>query len=509
MPARPARRLRSAAFAGALLSLIPGFANAQALATPSPVAATPPAPSAAPAGIPSELPSPTPQPSTTLPPAGVVPTDVTVDLGGTVSPAFALARIAATIAQQAQLQGRAVPAVSGVSIPNALQPGESLEALAQVTIPGGAGYAPVAGVTSVHLTVETLDRLEPAFLLYSDDPERLTAADDGVLFRSTVAQGRPVRLYAYHVSDTPDRHVSLVLQAAAGARVQVLGYAAGPADAFAYVGHVSTLQYLLERGTQESSIVAIASGAAYLQQLGYRALAPGELVAAIFDLRVLDGGPVEVDVIATSGTDDPLAHVRDPALPGDGHGRSGEFALGDVPPIAFTYAAGDPEPSPFPVGVPTIANVRPGGRPLGGDYGVIRSVQLQLSNAGGTPREVYFYEQAAGGTATTTLWFSGDPRPTELPCVRGSANRYLVKSIALGANESNTVSGEYMTDGSSSFPLLFGVTSDPPSPPPGPYSPDACNPRPAPPAETPAPPAETPSPPASPAAPEAGPSAAP
>jgi hypothetical protein len=501
-----------------LLSLVPSFAGAQTLATPSAVAASaaPSAsPTAPPSASPSEPASPSPQPSATpLLPAGVVPTDVSVELGGTVSPAFALARIAATIALQAQSQGGAVPAVTGVSIPNALQPGESLEALAHVTIPGSAGYAPVAGVTAVHLAVETLGRLEPAFLLYSDDPERLGAADDGVLFRSTVAQDRPVRLYAYHVSDTPDRHVSLVLLAAAAARVQVLGYAAGPADAFAYVGHVSTLQYLLERGTQESFIVPIASGAAYVQQLGYRTLAPGELVAAIFDLRVLDGGPVEVEVIATSGADDPLAHVREAALPGDGHGRRGEFALADVPPIAFTYAAGDPEPSPFPVGVPTIANLRPGGRALGGDYGVIRSVQLELSNAGDTPREVYFYEQAAGGTATTTVWFTGDPRPTELPCVRDGANRYLVKAIALGANASSTVTGEYMTDGSSSFPLLFGVTSEPPSPPPGPYSPDACNPRPAPtgtpapPTETPASPAETPLPAASAAAPEEGPSPA-
>jgi hypothetical protein len=424
-----------------------------------------------------------------------------VDLGGTVSPEFALARITATIALHAQLQGGAAPAVTGVSIPNALQPGESLEALAHVTIAGSAANAPVTGVTSVHLAVETLGRLEPAFLLYSDDPERLTAADDGVLFRSTVAQDRPVRLYAYHVADTADRHVSLVLLASSAARVQVLGYAAGPSDAFAYVGHVSTLQYLLERGTQESFIVPLAGDAPFAQQLGYRALAPGELVAAIFDLRVLDGGPVDVEVIATSGADDPLAHVREPVLPGDGHGRSGEFALGDVPPIAFTYAAGDPDPSPFPVGVPAIANLRPGGRPLGGDYGVIRSVQLQLSNPGGTPREVYFYEQAAGGTATTTLWFTGDPRPTELPCVRASANRYLIRAIALGANESTTVTGDYMTDGSSSFPLLFGVTSEPPSPAPGPYSPDTCNPRPA--------PSDTPSAPVTPSAPEQGPSAAP
>jgi hypothetical protein len=466
MRGSPLRRLFAVVCAAALSSLDPAAAFAQT-ATPS----------AEPSATPSELPSPSPQPSASaLAPAGVVPSEVSVDLGGTVSPAFALARITAAIALQAQLQNGATPTVTGVSILSVMQPGTALEALAQVTL-SGAGYAPVSGSTEVHLAVETLGQLEPAFLFYSDDPERLTAADDGVLYRNTIAPNQPARLYAYHVSDTPGRRLYLALRSASGSRVQVLGYASGPADAFAYVGHVSTLQYLLERGTQESFVVPIAAGSAYLQQLGYRALGPGELVAAIFDLRVQGGGPVDVEVVAASGADDPLAHLAEAALAGDGHGRRGEFALQGVPPIAFTYAAGDPEPSPFPVGVPAIPNLRPGGRPLGGDYGVIRTVTLQLSNPSGAPRDVYFYEQAAGGTATTTVWFTGDPRPIEVPCVRDTSNRYLIKAIALGANGSSTVTGEYMTDGSSSFPLLFGMTSDPPSPPPGPYSPDACNPR--------------------------------
>jgi len=473
-----------------------------------------PSPSAAPpvASPPAESPSPSPVPSATpspaLPAAGVVPPEVTVELGGVVSPAFALARVRAALVAAAQLAPGAGLTFSDVVVRNVLREGDSLESLARVTIAPGAGYTGIAGTTAVHLRVESLGQLEPAFLFYSDDPEKLDATSDGVLYENTIDPARPARVYAYHVSQTPARRLFLALQTAAGsARVQILGYAAGPTDAFAYVGHVSTLQYLLERSTQESAVVAVTADSPYLQQLGYRAMNAGELIAAIFDVRVLDGGPVRVEIVDVAGDADPLGLLGGSEVPGDGHGRRGEFALGAVAPIAMSYVADDVEPSPFPVGVPTIANLRPGGRPLGGDYGALRPVTLALSNPGGVPASVYFYEQAGGGSATTTIWFAGDPRPIEVPCIHDPANRYTVKSFDLAAGESRTVNGEYMTDGTSSFPLFFGLTSTPPSPPPGPYSPDACNPRTPPPAppspaasgEASALPASAPSPSASPA----------
>jgi hypothetical protein len=413
-----------------------------------------------------------------LPAAGVIPGDVTVALGGLVSPQFALAKVNAAIARGAQMQPGASIAVRGVTIANPLQAGDELEAIARVAIAGGGAFADQSGTTAIHLHVETLDQIEPAFLFYSDDPERLSADGDGVLYRSALDAAQPARLYAYHVSDTPDRRLYLALTThGTPARVQILGYAAGPADAFAYVGHVSTLQYLLERSTQESAIVDVAAGAPYLQQLGYRALAPGELVAAIFDLRVVSGGSVTVEVVAASGSGDPLSLLAEPEHAGDGHGRRGEFAMSAVPPFAMAYAAGAGDSAPLSIGVPVIPNLRAGGRALGGDYGALLSVALQLSNPASTPQTMYLYEQAQGGAATTTIWFTGDPRPTEIPCVRLPDSRYLVKSFALDAGESRTVTGEYMTDGSSSFPLDFGLTSTPPSPPPGQYSPEACNPK--------------------------------
>ena len=86
------------------------------------------------------------------------------------------------------------------------------------------------------------------------------------------------------------------------------------------------------------------------------------------------------------------------------------------------------------------------------------------------------------------MWFTGDPAPTEVACVKVPTNRYAVRAFQLAPGESTTVTGEYMTDGTSFFPLAFGLTATPPSPPPGPYSPDACTSK-TPPSASPTPPA--------------------
>ncbi len=410
------------------------------------------------------------------PPAGVVPTDATVELAGTVSPDFAAARIQAAVARLAQARPGAVVSYRGVTLPAALNPGDVLDAQADVHVDGHDTYVDAFGTTSVHLRVAALPRLDPQILFYSDDPERLGPAADGVLLRGTIDPARPARAYVYHVSDVPGRRLYLALQATGGigtsARVQVLGALAGPSDAFSYVGHSATLRYLMTRPTQQSFVVTLTPDAPYLLPLGVPMKA-GELVNAIQDLRVLDGGAVTVAVIAAGSDDAALAYIGQPELPGDGHGRRGEFALVPVPPLALSFAVGGAEPEPFVVGNPLIPNLRPGGRALGGDYGVLRPVQLQLANPTPSPQNVFLYEIAgsSGGGATTTFRFDGDPAPTSVLCVNDPANRYLVKQFTLAAGESRTVTGEYMTDGTSFFPIDYGLTTTQPLAVP----PNACN----------------------------------
>jgi hypothetical protein len=416
------------------------------------------------------------------PPAGVVPSDATVELAGNVNGSFAAARIRATIVQAAQMQPGATLDVGGVSAGD-LRPGQALEARANVVVRGNDQYVDQNGTTNVHVRVDALPPLEPTVLFYSDDPERLGALDDGVLFRGTIDATRPARAYVYHVSDSPNRRLYLALQpTASAARVQVLGAVAGPSDAFAYVGHTGTLRYLLERASQESFVAPVLPAVPYLMPLGAGAMLPGTLINAIYDLRVLDGAPVNVLVVAASNGVDPATLLAQPEHSSDAHYRRGEFSLANVAPLALSYTVGAPEPAPFAVGVryyangqPPFPNLRPGDvatagqrAALAGDYGVLRSVSLQFANPTPSPQNVYLYEQpgATGGGVTTTMWFTGDAAPTSVRCVSDPSQRYLVKGFGLAPGQTLNVTGTYMTDGTSFLPLYFGLTATPPPPPP-------------------------------------------
>ncbi len=423
------------------------------------------------------------------PPAGVVPNDALVELAGTVSPQFARDRVQATIAQLAQMQPGTTMSVGGVNTA-ALRPGDALEARANVVIRGNDNFVDQTGTTNVHLRVASLPPLDPIVLFYSDDPERLGPLDDGVLLRGTIDATRPARAYVYHVSDAGSRRLYIALQAASAmSRVQVLGASAGPNDAFSYVGHLSTKRYLLERAPQESFVATVAPGLPYFIPLGVGPLLPGQLIASIDDLRVLDGGPVSVMVVAAGTGVDPSTLLAQPEHPSDGHFRRGEFSLANVPPLALSYTVGGPEPQPFAAGVRYYANgqaafpnLRPdlvaqaGQRaPLAGDYGVLRSVSLQIANPTAAPQNVYLYEQpGANGGVTTTIWFTGDPAPTEVLCVSDPSQRYLVKGFGVAPGQTLNVTGSYMTDGTSFLPVFFGLTQTlPPAAPP-----NGCGPKP-------------------------------
>jgi hypothetical protein len=422
------------------------------------------------------------------PPAGVVPADATVALAGTVSPQFAAARARDAIAQLAQLQPGATLAVGALATAT-LHPGDVVDAPAHVVVQGNDTYVDQSGTTTVHLRVAALPRLDPTVLFYSDDPERLGALDDGVLFRGAIDPTRPARAYVYHVSDVP-RRLYLALATTTGtAHVQILGAAAGPTDAFSYVGHLSTVRYLLERAPQESVVTTVSSVAPVIVPLGAGPMLAGQLIAAVYDLRVLDGGQVNVMVVAASTGIDPATLLAQPEHPDDGHFRRGEFSLANVPPLALSYTAGALEPAPFTVGVRYFANgqaafpnLRPditaaaGQRaPLAGDYGVLRNVALQLANPTTVPQNVYLYEQpGANGGVTTTIWFDGDAAPTEVRCVSDPSQRYLVKGFGVAPGQTLSVTGTYMTDGTSFLPLSFGLTAtQPPVAPP-----NGCGPKP-------------------------------
>jgi hypothetical protein len=322
----------------------------------------------------------------------------------------------------------------------------------------------------VHLAVQPVPPFDATTLLYSDDPEYIRAS--GVLFRQTSAidAAHPARAYIYHAATATGTRVSLVLQTTGtSSQVEIRGETAGPSTDYACVGHKATVRYLRDRATQQSVIASVTANAPFVLPLQDRDMAPQELVNAIEDLRLLSGDPVRASVVATSGSEDPLAYLDQPELPSDGHGRKGEFAVATVRPLQLRYVAGETEDPSFSIGlgategVPDFPNLLPGGKPLAGDFGVLRPVALTLVNPTPSPQTVYLGEIAPNGPVTTTMWFTGDPTPTEVAAARDRQTTYLVKQFSVDPGQTRTIDGVYMTDGGSWFPMEFSLGPTPPA----------------------------------------------
>jgi len=174
---------------------------------------------------------------------------------------------------------------------------------------------------------------------------------------------------------------------------------------------------------------------------------------------VVDGGPVDF-AVATSPATAALPPLDGAELPDDSHGRRGVFTLTAVAPIDLAFTSGAAEPAPVSIGDAALPNKRAGERPLGGDYGVVRPFALHLANTTAAPLSVYLYELTSGaGGATATLWFTGDTTATLVPCVDDSAQPHLIRAFTLSPSETRTVTGSFMTDGSASYPVRFGLTA--------------------------------------------------
>lgn len=396
------------------------------------------------------------------PPAGTLPTDVDVAVAGTVSAPFVTARIRDALERALVRQPGTLLDVHGLTIPNTLAPGDKLEAQAGVTIEGRGTYVDVAGRTNLHVHDDVVPALAPTTLFYSDDPEYVGAQLAGVLFRGTIDTQTPARLFAYHVADGAPRQLTLALRAAGLTRVRVLGTISGASPAYAYIGQQSSARYLSEHASGESSIVTVQPNTPYLIPFG--TMQPRDLIEAILDLHVIDGGPLEVDLV-TNPVGAALPPLDGEELPGDTHGRRGVFTLAGVAPLTLALTSGVPEPTPISVGDGTLPNQRTDGRSLGGDYGVVRPFTLHLANTAAAPLSVYLYELTSGaGGTTTTFWFDGDAAATLVPCIDDPAQPHLIKAFALTAGETRNVTGTFMTDGSGSYPIHFGLSTTAPLP---------------------------------------------
>ncbi|MFN2527120.1 MAG: hypothetical protein ABR584_00185 [Candidatus Baltobacteraceae bacterium] len=406
--------------------------------------------------------------------------------GGSVDPAF--------VASQAQLAlNRATLVAPGATIqvgqiaPPALPmtTGNSATLSVPIKIAGGTQYLDIDGTTQITVQNVGAQPFTPGLLYYSDDPERTNA--DGVLYRGTITDAQPVRLYDYHENGTDPRRLVIALTAASTApsSVQTVGRFAGPNPDVMTVGHAVTRDFMVNKVRNQGVVFDLTNDAPLL--LDDVLMHTRDGVASSTDFKVLSGGPVNFTVLAVSPGSSPLTLLDGPQLPGDGRSRHGVFSLANYGVQSMTYAAGavdtttdigDREPT-----VPSV-NADQSGKDFG-DYGVLFNFNIALSNPTATPQTVYLYESPRGGPARASYLIDSDAMPIELGCATSARSstelphRYQIRAFTLAAGASETHVVRTMTDGGSNLPIVLGLSIATPQPTTPPISaPDGCFPKP-------------------------------
>jgi hypothetical protein len=399
--------------------------------------------------------------------------------GAPADPAWLAQQVQALVSRFAVAAPGAQTTIAAVTPqPSPLAPGTQSQFSVPVQINGNGAYFDVADTMTVNVQNVPLDGFTPSLLLYDDDPERIT--QDGVLYRGTIDPGKPVRLYYYHDNSADPRRIVVSLRSRSQdpTSVQVIDSTSGPNLDVMSVGHAVTKNYLLMKPRNQGVIVDLDGDALYT--LHDLSMTSRQGVAGSVGLRVVSGGSVQVTVMALSPNVNPQSVVDQPVLAGDGHHRTGVFAIDGFASDALAFAAGGPDAKlVYGDREPTPQNVDPNapGHDYG-DYGVLRKATFTLTNPTSAPSNAYLYVRPLGGVLRSSFLVDGSL--VEVGCIRVSVP-YQIAAYQLAPNQTYRVVVETMTDGGSNYPAELGITSATPQPAAPPISSaDGCFPKPQP-----------------------------
>ena len=409
--------------------------------------------------------------------AGTIPPAAQLSVTGSpVDPVWLAQQVQALVRRLALVAPGAQATIAPVqAAPSPLPPGAQSTFVVPVQIAGNGLYLDMNGTTAVTVQNVPLDGFSPPLLFYDDDPERIT--QDGVLYRGTITMAKPARLYYYHDDGSDPRQLAVVLTSASQdpTQVQVIDSSAGPNIDVMSVGHEVAKEFLVLKPHNEGVIVNLGANAYALHDL---AMTYEQGAAGSVDFRILSGGPITVSVVAVSPGVDPRTVLDQPRVPGDGHHRTGVFALDGFGTDRLSYTAGGSAASVvYADRTSSPQNVDPAsdGHDYG-DYGVLRTIVIDLANPTDTPAIAYLYEKPIGGVVRSS--FLVDGAIVQVGCVREPVP-YQISAFALAPQSKYRAVVQTMTDGGSNYPIEVGVTAIPPQPAAPPISaPDGCFPKP-------------------------------
>ena len=329
----------------------------------------------------------------------------------------------------------------------------------------GEDYLTAQGTTRVRIENFAQPRVRPGSLLVSDYPE--TLRENGILFTSdlTAAEARRFLYYHYNPANQPDRRILLKVEngSTQPALLQVISGRAGGLNEME-VGHLSTQRFLVRFTQNEGSIITIPGNAVYT--LVNQLLPSGNTVSNLLQLHEISGPPIHLTLFAQDAND-----------PVDGPIPSSALLSGDVPhargfykPPEFfflkTYDAdadGNDLDAPIAIGQIPLPNLMQG-QALAGDYGVMQSIDIQMTNHSGAARDVALYANPRGGRATGTFLIDGVlVQAHALP----PFGHYKLRQYTIPPHGYIRTEIVTMPEGGSSYPLRLTIAPDDGSAPPG------------------------------------------
>jgi hypothetical protein len=319
----------------------------------------------------------------------------------------------------------------------------------------GEGFLNVNGTTHVVVENTALPSIQPARLLVSDYPERLTA--NGVLFTAHLDRTQAQRFLYYHYNPGTEPARRILLKARnssnAPALVQVIDGSAGPGTNEMEVGHLSTKRFLVHEARNEGAVIAIPPNTT-MNLVDYP-LPPQNIVSAILQLRLVSGDPLDLTLVAQDAKA-PLDQSVDTTqlLAGGAPHARGVYP---VPTFFFerTYDV-DGADLDIPIGQLPLPNLRQG-EALSGDYGVEQDMKVVIVNMTRGPRSIALYANPRGGRATGT--FLIDDTLVQAHAL-AAFSRFKIWQETINPGTFRRIHIITMPEGGSSYPLRLTFAAD-------------------------------------------------
>ena len=289
----------------------------------------------------------------------------------------------------------------------------------------------------------------------SDYPETLHAS--GELFNADLDIQHAQRFLYYHFEPKtePARRIVLKAQNTSGgpAHVQLIAGSAGPENNEMEVGHLSTERFLVRSLQNEGNVLTIPPNQTV--NLLDAPLPPGDTVSGILQLRLIDGFPLKLTLVAqdqNASIDTPPAQTE--LLSGGAAHARGVYP---VPEFFFDYTYPVDGPNlAIPIGQLPLPNLRQG-EALSGDYGVEQAVTVRIINNTGSAAPVAIYANPRGGQATGT--FLIDRTLVQAHRLQ-PYSRWKIWQSRIAAHTFRTVQVVTMPEGGSSYPLRLEFGPD-------------------------------------------------